>query len=70
VDFDRAGRHAREADDSVDRRRLSGAVWTEEGKKVTRFHAQRNIVDGSEVAVTLDEVRDFDGRRARSSAVA
>jgi hypothetical protein len=50
----------RQANDRVDRRRLAGAVGAEKAEELAGFDAQRNAVDGSEVAVALNELVDFD----------
>jgi hypothetical protein len=57
----RAVREAREPDDRIDRRRFAGTVRSQKPEEFAVFNAQRNIVDGREVAVTFYEAIDLDG---------
>jgi hypothetical protein len=63
VDLDAARRDARQADDRVDRRGLSGAVRAEKSKEIACTDAQRNAVNRGEVTVPLDDVCDLEGGR-------
>jgi hypothetical protein len=56
--LDPSRRRLRQADDRVDRRRLAGAVASQETKEVAVLDAQRQVVDGGETAVPLGEVLD------------
>jgi hypothetical protein len=49
-----------QSDDRVDGGRLAGPVGSEKAVKLARFDAQRNAVDGGEIAVALDEAIDLD----------
>jgi hypothetical protein len=60
-DANRSTRFTREPDDRVDRGRFSRAVGPEKSEELSLSNAQRNVVDGGEVTVTLDESFDFDG---------
>jgi hypothetical protein len=59
-DADRTAVQPRQPDDRIDRRRLARAIGPKEAEKIARFNLQRNAVNGGEVAVTLDDMRDFE----------
>src|SRR5438105_10138114 len=46
--------------EDLDRRRLAGAVWTEQAEDLPLFDAKRDAVDGDEAAVSLAESVDDD----------
>src|SRR5579863_1772388 len=52
---------AGQTDDRVDRRRFAGAVRPEKAEELSRFHAQRDSVDGRETAIPFHEAIHFDG---------
>ena len=50
-----------QAEDAVDRRRLAGAVRSEQSVDLAAAHLQVEVVEGELVAVVLDELLDGDG---------
>ena len=52
-----------QADNGIDRRRLAGAVGSEEAEKLADADLERDAVDGPKAAVTFDETVDLDGGR-------
>src|SRR5206468_1964212 len=59
-DADRPAVEPRQADNRIDRRGLTRAVGTEKSEKIARSHLQRYSVNGSEVAITFDDLRDVE----------
>jgi hypothetical protein len=41
---------------------LAGSIGTEEGEHLAGLDRQVDAIDGAQIAVTLDETADFDGR--------
>jgi hypothetical protein len=64
-DANAAAARARQADDSVDRRRLPGAVGTQKAEELAGADAQRDAVDRYDASVTLDEAVDLYCGRTR-----
>jgi hypothetical protein len=56
----RAFRRANQAEEHPQRRRLAGAVRAEIAEDVAARDGQVHVVDGGQVAVTLDQVSRFD----------
>ena len=55
-----AGRRLRERAEHVDRRRLPGAIGTEEAEDLTRLDGERDAADGLDVPERLAQFVDFD----------